>query len=421
MDATSAAERIPAGWQAENFRPIGYNDLGGRRGAFKIAITEKNGRWYLFLGHLWHQGWSIVDVTDPDVPRLVKFIPGPANTWTIQVTLHGNLMLTALQRVSPAWGGDPAHPFEEGVILWDIEDPENPRELSRWLTGSTGTHRNIYPGGDYAYLSAALPGFSSRLLVTLDVRDPRNPKEAGRFWLPGQKDGEAPPAGAPVGFHGPLNISTDGRTGYLGYAPAVLVLDTADKAAMKIVGRLDMVPPFGDAHAGPQSLHTVLPVPGRELLIVSSEAHEEGCDKEPYNYVALIDIRDPAHPRLQSFFPEPVPPAGAAFSHYCEKGGRFGPHNTNQELHNPFVEARGDIVYYTWFNAGLRAFDIRDARRLVETGWFVPPVPDRRAGPMPRTALVTQTEDVAVDARGNVFITDKQWGLFILRYEGVAA
>jgi hypothetical protein len=37
---------------------------------------------------------------------------------------------------------------------------------------------------------------------------------------------------------------------------------------------------------------------------------------------------------------------------------------------------------------------------------------------MPKTKLVQQTEDVLVDTRGNIFITDKQWGLFVLRYTG---
>jgi hypothetical protein len=31
---------------------------------------------------------------------------------------------------------------------------------------------------------------------------------------------------------------------------------------------------------------------------------------------------------------------------------------------------------------------------------------------------VTQTEDVLVDTRGNIYITDKQWGVFVLRYTG---
>lgn len=117
-------------------------------------------------------------------------------------------------------------------------------------------------------------------------------------------------------------------------------------------------------------------------------------------------------------FPEPTPPTGTGYAHFCEKGGRFGPHNTNQEQHNPFIEKQGALVYYTWFNAGLRIFDVADPRRPVETGWFVPPAPRLRVGPKPESSLVTQTEDVAVDARGNIYISDKQWGLTILRYDG---
>ncbi len=41
----------------------------------------------------------------------------------------------------------------------------------------------------------------------------------------------------------------------------------------------------------------------------------------------------------------------------------------------------------------------------------------KRYGPLPKT-LVTQVEDVLVDTRGNIFIDDKNWGLFVLRYSG---
>ena len=41
----------------------------------------------------------------------------------------------------------------------------DPKQLSQWKTGASGTHRNSYPGGQYAYLAAAMPGFSSQILV----------------------------------------------------------------------------------------------------------------------------------------------------------------------------------------------------------------------------------------------------------------
>jgi hypothetical protein len=81
------------------------------------------------------------------------------------------------------------------------------------------------------------------------------------------------------------------------------------------------------------------------------------------------------------------------------------------------VEKQGDLIYLTYFNAGLRIFDVKDPRMPKETGWFVPPAPPKRFGPIP-AKLVTQTEDVLVDTRGNVYITDKQWGLWVLRYTG---
>lgn len=375
-----------------------------------MAIKEVNGKWYLYMGHLWHRGWTIVDVTDPASPKVVKFIPGPENTFTIQMDLHDNLMVTAIQRIIPGWTDQPGKPFEEGVLVWDISDPVNPKLLSHWKTGAGGTHRNSYPGGSYAYLAAGMPGYKGNILVILDVSDPKNPKEAGRWWMPGQKDGEpAAPVGG--GLHGPAVVVGD--MAYIGYAPAVVVLDIRDKAHPKLVGRLNMSPPF--ISAGSQAVHSVSIVPGKSLLVSNSEASAENCDADSLNHVAMIDIKDPSKPRLMSLFPLPVPPKDAPYSNFCDKGGRFGPHNPNQHWHSPDVEHSSDLVYMTYFNAGLRIFDIRDPRQPKEVGWFIPPTPTRRVGPMPATKLVTQTEDVLVDRRGNTYITDKQWGLFVLR------
>ena len=44
------ADEIPKGWEASDMRPIGYSDLAGRGGAFKMAIRQVNGRCVLFSG-----------------------------------------------------------------------------------------------------------------------------------------------------------------------------------------------------------------------------------------------------------------------------------------------------------------------------------------------------------------------------------
>ena len=82
----------------------------------------------------------------------------------------------------------------------------------------------------------------------------------------------------------------------------------------------------------------------------------------------LVDIQDPTKPKLISTFPTPVPPADAPYKDFCDKGGRFGPHNTNILQHNPDVEKQADLIYLTYFNAGLRIYDIKDARLPKEVG-----------------------------------------------------
>src|ERR687891_2564860 len=136
----SHTQNIPQGFAASNFQVVGYSEIDGRPG-FKMAIREVNGRWYMYMGHLWHRGWTILDVTDPAKPQVLKFVPGPENTWTIQVDLHDDIMITGMESFSRRWGGDPAKPNDEGFFIWDIKDPVNPKRLGHWKTGGGGGTR----------------------------------------------------------------------------------------------------------------------------------------------------------------------------------------------------------------------------------------------------------------------------------------
>ena len=67
------ADPFPPGAQAQNVKQIGFSALGGRYGAFKIAIKHTaDDKWYLYTGHSFNQGWSIVDVTDPSQSALCE-------------------------------------------------------------------------------------------------------------------------------------------------------------------------------------------------------------------------------------------------------------------------------------------------------------------------------------------------------------
>lgn len=133
--------------------------------------------------------------------------------------------------------------------------------------------------------------------------------------------------------------------------------------------------------------------------------------------MGLIDVSDEATPRLVSTFPLPAPPEGAPFKNFCEFGGRFGPHNQHQAQHQSVMMQNDNLIYMTYFNAGLRIFDISDERLPVEVGYFVLPVPEARRGLLPKT-MSPQSEDVLVDARGCTYVSDKNHGVYILRLEG---
>lgn len=404
----TASEKRP---QARNVRVVSYSELDGRGpGAFKMAIQEVDGRWYLYLGHLWDRGWSIVDVTDPKKPESVNFIEGPENTWTIQMELAEDKMITALEEMPASWGGDPSAPFEEGVLIWDVAaQPTNPELLGHFETGGSGTHRNFYDGGSLVHLAAGMPGFTGNIYMAIDISDPANPVEAGRWFFPEQATGEAD---FHLSHHGPPYVVDD--LAYLPYGSAGLViLDISDVSDPQLVGQLDFSPPFIDFIGA----HSVLPLPERDLALVTSEAIRSNCE-EPLNHTSVVDISDPANPVLLSTFPIPQPPPGLPYDDFCDKGGRFGPHNFNQHHHSPFTDHSDQFVYLTYFNAGLRIVEISNPRLPEEVGYFVPPEPTQRFGPQPPDSLVVQSEDVLVDSRGYIYLTNKNQGLWVLRYTG---
>jgi hypothetical protein len=395
----------PGVLENQGFEVVGYHDLRGHAG-FKLALHEQDGRWFLYTGLLWDRGWAVLDVTDPGDPQLCRIVEGPGGTWTIQVQAAGGLLVAGLEKPGPGWGVAEGAPFSEGASLWDLtRDPTNPQWLGEWRTGATGTHRNFYAGGRYAYMAATRPGYLGHGLVILDVADPTSPREVTFWALPEQKDDGHGVQQAYL--HGPAYVLED--RAYLSYGRAgLVVLDVSDVHEPRLLSRLD----FGDL-GNWLGCHSAVPVHGRELLVVNSEAIEER-DGDPLNYAFVVDIAG-EQPKIISSLPMPTPSPGLAYPNYYAKGGRFGPHNQHHYQSNPAHLRLRDHVLMTWFNAGLRLFDISDPLQPAEVGWFVPEDPQARRGPLPST-LVTQFEDVIVDARGNIYCSDKNHGLFVLRY-----
>lgn len=396
---------------SEGFEAIGYIGLEDRPG-FKMAIHKQQERWFLYTAHFWCSGWSIIEITDPRNPRFVRYIEGPPNTWTLQVQIADGKMITSMERIPPGWGGDGSGQYGEGFYIWSLADPENPQRLGHYKTGGKGTHRNYYDGGNTVYATALPNGYDGHILAVVDISDPANPKEVSRWWRKGQwtAGGES---GAPEHtlLHGGTYVI--GNRAYLPYGGGgFVILDMSDVKAPKLIGDLPFSPPFASRIA----VHTAIPLQQRPLVVVNSEAIVEQCD-EPLGFAGIVDIRVETKPRLISLFPLPEPPKDYPYKNFCQKPGRFGPHNQHQHQFQSCLYQNENIVFLTYFNAGLRAYDISDERLPKEIGYFLPPDPVKRLGPLPKTGLVTQSEDVIVDARGNIFVSDKNHGIYALRFD----
>ncbi|MGH7874178.1 MAG: LVIVD repeat-containing protein [Candidatus Binatia bacterium] len=399
------AQAVPAGYSAHNLEPVGYHDLKGKP-AFKLALQELNNRWYLYVAHLWQRGWSVLNVTDPEAPQFCTFIPGPENTWTIQIQVADGKMITGLERIAPGWGGVESQPFTEGFFIFDVSEPIKPRRIGHFQTGSTGTHRNFYDGGNLVHAAAGASGLNGKIYRVVDIGDPAKPKEVGRFSLPEQAAAVST-GGFKFSCHGPAHI--EGDRAYLSYGDGGgIILDVSAITEPKLVSQLAF-----RGITATQGIHTYLPLPRRKLALINDEAIREHGD-EDLNMAGIVDISDEKKPRMISLLPLPEPPPESGLKNFYEKAGRFGPHNHHHSNHQSCLQDRDDVAYLTYFNAGLRVYDIRDARQPKEIAYFIPADPKTRIGTKP-TQLAAQAEDVLVDRRGYIYLSDKNHGIHVLK------
>jgi hypothetical protein len=406
------------GFTSDGVDFIGYHDVGGKP-VFKLAMQVVDDRWYLYATHFWEPRLSILDVTDPADPRLVGAIEGPDHAATWQVQVADGLLVQGMERRPPAWGGDPEDNSDEGIRFFDVSDPAAPKLLGQWRTGEHGVHRNHFTGGRYVHVTASRRGFDGNIYVILDIADPGRPVEVAMWFLPEQyvaargAGNPSPAGGTPprrISLHGPPYVLGD--RAYLSYgAGGLVIVDISDIERPILVSRLDI----GAAFSSMIALHTVIPVPARDLLLVNTEAIAER-QQEAYNFAGIVDISDEKNPRVMSLLPIPQPAEGAAYPNFSVRGGRFGPHNQHHPQ-GPELFADDNLMFMTWFNAGLRVYDISDAYLPREIAWYLPDDPTERRGLLPKT-LVTQSEDVLVDARGNIFFSDKNHGMHVVRLTG---
>jgi hypothetical protein len=410
---------------AHNVEVVGFTDMDGKRDGLQMDYQEVGGRHYLYVGHFWSGGVSILDVTDPSQPRVAGFVPSQNDaTWHIKVQVAEQLMLVPSELNFFAPPGVDATQAKSGVRIFDVSNPTEPDELAYYEAGGIGVHRSWWNGGQYAYLAAgtAAPGIwmhgvpdMTRILTILDVSDPKNPQNVSDFWLPEQKGEDPQPGeGETLYVHEPV---VEGDRAYVAYWDGgFAILDISDKTSPQLITHVRTFPELSDGNT-----HTCVPLPERNLLVVAEENTANFGGEGPKK-IWIYDISDEEKPEVVSQLPTPTPSSKEPYETYLERGERFGPHCINQNHINHLRTV--DKVYATYCNAGVRIFDISDASNPREQAFFVPPDPGAIVDPRPfdrefdifhggsRTAC---SQDLVVDPRGYIYISGTNDGIWIIK------
>ena len=79
---------------AQNVEIVGFSDMDGRPDGLQMQYLEVGGRHYLYVGHFWSGGVTVLDVTDPASPVTAGFVPTPnRDTWHIKVQVADGIMM----------------------------------------------------------------------------------------------------------------------------------------------------------------------------------------------------------------------------------------------------------------------------------------------------------------------------------------
>jgi hypothetical protein len=331
------------------FHELGHHTLGGYGDGMQVMRSGDA----LYVGHFGPSGMgtSVLNASDPANLELVTQWRAPEGGHNHKVQVADGLLITNFEAFR---GGSPDR---VGLAVFDLSDPFAPAEVGFWDSGGKGVHRIVYEGGRHAYVSVTPEGFSGRAWSVIDVSEPTRPTEVGRWWWPGMAPGETPdwPESEVRSVH---HAMVHGDRAYAGFWDSgIVILDIADLSDIRTVSHLNW-------EVGGNT-HTFLPLPGRGIGVVTDEAVENGCDGDAH-MIRIVDISDETAPEVIAICPEPE-------GDFCDRGLRFGAHCLHENRPDSYRSER--LMFATYFNAGVRVYDIDDPRAPVEVAHWIPECP----------------------------------------------
>ena len=310
----------PAAYAPVNLELVGRIALGRDLEMSRPVATPQGdlltADLYVVGSHAYVGSWAhvlhVVDIARPEQMREVARVPMPGPA--IDVKIEGNLAVVGVQ--------DRGSDF--GVVIVDVADPGNPVILAGYAEpGWQGVH-NLDVYEKRAYLAHS----SSPGITILDISDPANPVVSGR-WLSAELS----------------NVVHD----------------------ISIRDDIAMVSDFDDRNGGLELLSLDDPDNPESLAVVrfSTGLHsawlEDGyiyCNQEFGGWeqrLHVVDARDPRQPELVYSFGAEGPPAIDI----------LGPHNPM---------ARDGLLYWAYYDAGLRVFDLTAPAEPLQVGYHPSPL-----------------------------------------------
>ena len=307
----------------------------------------------------------------------------------------------------------------------------------------SNTHKNWWEcDTGIAYLVANIPSEgwqhsgSTQHLKIYNLHDPANPVYVRDFGLVGQQPGATTfegPVNPPSGIHGPISGYPMKDRVYMPYGVGSNgVVQIVDRRKLLYGNPNDVLSPqisywtLVPDSPGDQGGHTSFPIykKHQDLLLVTSEEGVNECTirrrelPRSHRLARRDNERKEAHSTVH-------PDSHAQPGRFLSQGRAVRSSRLQRVVHRPYY---GKLAIISWFNAGVRVWDIRDPSEPVPVAYFIP-APNENTianclvvnGNTVDCKNAIQTNNVELDDRGLIYIADRAGtGMHILQLTGKA-
>ena len=328
----------------------------------------------------------------------------------------------------------------QGHEIWDVTKPDAPSFITRVSWDLKDTHKSWWEcDTGIAFLVSGVKTWRIRRMTEVfDLSDPTKPVKIRDFGLDGQQPGAT--GAMPGDLHGAVSTGKTGNRLYFAYGinkgGILQIVDreklingpkepTADNLKYPEIGRLDMNPMHG--------AHTTMPLgkfkiaefakdkegAERDIVMIVGEVYANECGA-PRQMVFFADVTIESKPMIVSNFTAPAQPRRSS----ARAAAASASHASNESTAPVFYQK---LTFITYFNAGVRAVDVRDPFNPKEVGYFIPSITEAtekrciKVDGKDRCKVAIQSNNVETDDRGYIYVVDRSnTGMHILEVTGEA-